>query len=33
MGECIMPAQGVFAKVLKGGKIAAGDDISSVKSV
>lgn len=25
MGECIMPTQGVFAKVIRGGLIAAGD--------
>lgn len=25
MGECIMPTQGVFAKVICGGSIAAGD--------
>ena len=27
MGECIMPTNGVFAKVLKRGKIKVGDDI------
>lgn len=27
MGECIMPKEGVFAKVLKGGKIKAGDEM------
>jgi MOSC domain-containing protein YiiM len=26
-GKCIMPKEGVFAKVLKGGKVAAGDSI------
>lgn len=25
MGECIMPREGVFAKVIKGGKISVGD--------
>ena len=25
MGECIMPTQGVFARVLRGGAMAAGD--------
>ena len=29
-GECIMPREGVFAKVIKGGKISKGDDISRV---
>jgi MOSC domain-containing protein YiiM len=28
MGECIMPTQGVFAKVLRGGEVKAGDDIA-----
>jgi MOSC domain-containing protein YiiM len=26
-GDCIMPREGVFAKVLKGGKIRCGDEI------
>ena len=26
MGECIMPTNGVFAKVLHGGKISVGDE-------
>ncbi|MFH1487500.1 MAG: MOSC domain-containing protein [Pseudomonadota bacterium] len=26
-GDCIMPKEGIFAKVLKGGKIRPGDDI------
>jgi MOSC domain-containing protein YiiM len=30
MGECIMPSQGVFAKVLRGGIIRAGDELSVV---
>ena len=25
MGECIMPTEGVFARVLRGGTISAGD--------
>jgi len=25
MGECIMPAQGVFARVLRGGELRVGD--------
>ncbi|RPF48916.1 MOSC domain-containing protein [Hydrogenoanaerobacterium saccharovorans] len=28
MGECIMPTEGVFAKVLTGGTISAGDDMT-----
>ena len=27
MGECIMPKQGVFAKVLQGGDIQIGDEL------
>lgn len=27
-GDCIMPEEGIFAKVLKGGKIKKGDEIS-----
>lgn len=27
MGECIMPTQGVFTRVLKGGTISAGDEL------
>ncbi|MDL2316550.1 MOSC domain-containing protein [Desulfovibrio sp. OttesenSCG-928-A18] len=32
MGECIMPTQGVFAKVLKGGQIKSGDIMSIVEA-
>lgn len=28
MGECIMPKQGIFAKVLKGGKLEGGQEIN-----
>lgn len=28
MGECIMPREGVFAKVIRGGHICAGDELS-----
>ena len=28
MGECIMPREGVFARVLRGGRIAVGDEIA-----
>lgn len=28
MGECIMPTQGVFARVLKGGEVRPGDEMS-----
>jgi MOSC domain-containing protein YiiM len=27
VGDCIMPKEGVFAKVLEGGKAAVGDDV------
>ena len=30
MGECIMPTQGVFAKVLHGGTISVGDDMEII---
>lgn len=30
MGECIMPKEGVFTKVLKGGEIKVGDDFNIV---
>jgi MOSC domain-containing protein YiiM len=29
-GECIMPGEGVFARVVKGGKIKAGDVIEKI---
>lgn len=28
-GDCVMPKEGVFARVLKGGKIKVGDDIKA----
>ena len=28
MGECIMPREGVFARVLAGGTIAPGDEMT-----
>ncbi|MGL4403294.1 MAG: MOSC domain-containing protein [Fusobacteriaceae bacterium] len=28
VGECIMPKEGVFARVISGGKISVGDEIS-----
>ncbi len=31
MGECIMPTNGVFCKVLKSGRVAKGDDIEIIK--
>lgn len=30
MGECIMPREGVFTSVVKGGRIAVGDEITTV---
>ncbi len=32
MGECIMPTEGVFARVLEGGTIAAGDSMTVVSA-
>lgn len=31
MGDCIMPRNGVFAKVLKGGIISVGDQVEIIK--
>ncbi len=31
MGECIMPHEGVFAEVIKGGVISVGDELVQVK--
>ena len=31
MGDCIMPREGVFAKVLRGGRIRVGDDMTIVE--
>ncbi|GAH99276.1 unnamed protein product, partial [marine sediment metagenome] len=27
IGDCVMPREGIFARVLKGGKVKVGDDI------
>ena len=32
VGECIMPKNGIFTKILKGGKVKVGDECSLVKS-
>lgn len=32
MGECIMPREGVFAKVIHGGEIGAGDTMEIVRT-
>jgi len=32
-GDCIMPREGIFLKILSGGKIAAGDNIEIVMKV
>lgn len=32
VGKCIMPREGVFAKVIKGGKVFEGDEITELKS-
>ena len=31
MGECIMPREGVFTRVLHGGRISVGDDLEILK--
>ncbi len=31
MGDCIMPREGVFAKVIKGGKISVGDQLEIIE--
>ncbi|MTI68036.1 MAG: MOSC domain-containing protein [Firmicutes bacterium] len=31
VGECIMPKEGIFTKVIKGGKIKPGDNIEIIK--
>jgi hypothetical protein len=31
LGDCVMPREGVFTKVIRGGPIAAGDEVSVVK--
>lgn len=30
VGKCIMPTEGIFAKVIKGGEIKAGDEITVI---
>jgi MOSC domain-containing protein YiiM len=30
MGDCIMPREGVFARVVRGGTIAVGDELTVV---
>ncbi len=32
VGDCVMPREGVFAKVLKGGNVSAGDPIEVIHS-
>lgn len=31
VGKCVMPTQGVFARVLEGGEISAGDEVSIIE--
>lgn len=33
IGRCIMPKEGVFAKVMRGGRVRAGDKIKTIPSV
>ena len=30
-GDCIMPKEGIFARVLKGGKVNVGDKLEAIK--
>ena len=30
MGDCIMPREGVFCKVIKGGRVCAGDSFDII---
>lgn len=32
MGDCIMPREGVFCKVIRGGRVAPGDPINIIKA-
>lgn len=32
-GDCVMPREGVFARVIRGGEIHAGDTVEEVRSV
>ncbi len=32
VGECIMPTEGIFARVLKGGEVKIGDKIEKIKN-
>lgn len=32
MGDCIMPREGVFARVIHGGKIAVGDEMTLIET-
>ena len=31
VGQCVMPREGVFARVIKGGKVFEGDDITEIE--
>jgi len=31
IGDCVMPREGIFTRVIKGGKVKAGDTISIIK--
>jgi MOSC domain-containing protein YiiM len=31
VGNCIMPTEGIFTKVIKGGKVKVGDEIEIIK--
>lgn len=31
VGECVMPKEGIFTKIIKGGRVRPGDDIQIIK--
>ena len=33
VGDCVMPREGIFAKVIKGGKVKAGDTIETMEDI
>ena len=33
VGDCVMPREGIFAKVIKGGQVKAGDTIETVEAI
>ncbi len=33
VGDCVMPKEGVFARVIKGGKVRVGDEVEVIKAL